>query len=453
MLCNVIERAAVWILKGFSHRHDSGILKVTLNTKDTTFSASILSTRLGAGVLQLALAIGLVVAVVCSSMIILAYYGRLIERRQMIQAILRDNAWSGIQYAMDIRESLPYYQERTYDLFDEGTDSVSLVRVPWGLFDILGASTSRGQFSVSRYALVGVLPDTLTQAAIYLPGSQGELSLAGTTVIVGNVYVPEGKVRMGFLAGKDFSGDKLVNGKRFKSAGVMPAFDSLSLSHLLATVEPTNYNSKIRLLEDLAQREFSFDAPNINLFRTDGVLEIRDSLSGNLIIHSSQKVIVHPSAFLRDVIVLADEIDILDGFKGSAQFVASSSIDIGKDCRLYYPSAVSLVKARTDSLIVIGDSSLVEGIVAIPGFDQTLASRGRLHLKSGASVLGYIYCNATAVIDGTIRGHITTARFEARSSDNYLLDAVIRADRRPDYLPAPHSWSTSRKSTLVKWLR
>ncbi|AYB29189.1 polymer-forming cytoskeletal protein [Chryseolinea soli] len=407
------------------------------------------SLRLPGGVLQLSIGIALVISILCSSIILLAYYTRLTTKRSELLSILRDNTVSGIQYGMAHREDMPFHTIQNVDLFGEGIDSVRIVRRPWGVFEYLGVDAHRGRFHDMTFALIGALPDTLGKAAIFLPGDNGQLSLAGKTRIEGNVYLPGKGLAMGFLDGKWYEGKQLIKeGKILKSGKLMPELDTAALKDFAGVAEWTGH----RTLPDLRRKHYPFHMDSVFVFQYAGELVIDDSLSGNVVVKSDQRIIIRSTARIENAIFMAPEIRVDDEFIGSLQLMATRLIVVGKKCKLNYPSSLSLVGHKRDSLISVGDSSKVEGIVVLPGLDRTTSSAGKLRIHKTAVVTGFVYVNGNTNLEGALWGHITTARFETQENTNYLLNASILATKRHPALPASFLWGDSKTLTIAKWL-
>src|ERR1041385_1971214 len=98
------------------------------HARKTTFLRYLLNKRTSAGALQLTVGISVVIAALCSMMILLGYYARISSLQSDIKSALADNAVSGINYLMANRTQVDFNEKTSIDLFNEGIDSVSLVR-------------------------------------------------------------------------------------------------------------------------------------------------------------------------------------------------------------------------------------------------------------------------------------------------------------------------------------
>jgi hypothetical protein len=416
----------------------------------------LLNQRAEAGVLQLTLGIGIVISVISASMIILVYYSQMIFLQQNIDDRLRNNAASGIQYGMAMREKLKFNHEFTVDLFGEGIDTVTVIRKPWGIFEIIVSRARHFRHFSTRAAIISPLPDTLGSAAVYAAENQAPIYMAGYAAIKGPAYVPERKLTPGYISGHDFKGSKLNNKILKVSRKGMILIDTTLLHEVKAVYEQKQGAYYLQ------QREPFADPPELTIYDSltqyifsESNITLTESLNARVIIHSEEKIRVTANAKLSGVILIARDIDIDNEFEGDFQAFASRSITVGHDCQLRYPSALVLLNG-SDSLIVIKHHSLVEGYVVIPGYDQTIASRGMFKLEKTATLHGMAYVNGGADIQGNLNGHITTKLFVATlgtgKHNAHILDGQINSELRSPYLPGNFLWGSSKKLTVAKWL-
>jgi hypothetical protein len=428
-----------------------------MDVSDTlkSFFFNLFKARVRGGVLQLTLGIGLIVAVISSSMILMAYYARLTILQSEIKNSLRDNAESGIQYMIAKRET-PFYQPETFDLFEDGIDSVQVIRKPWGLYELVVCRALRGANGYSKSALVTSMFSNETESALYIPENNSSIYLVGDTRITGTVFVPERKFTTGYVNGRNYEGGKLLYGEYKKSDYQMPELDT-TLFTFVKQLAMGNQYERVKVIERLPSNGiFSFAGNDINYFFSEQPIELSDSIQGNIVIHSSSKVVVNSNATLSDVIVMAPEIEIQKGFIGSAQFFATKLITVEDEVSLTYPSSLSLIGQSSDSLISIGKDARVEGIVLIQGFDRDHESSGVFKIEKGGVFHGVAYINGSADIQGAIWGHLTAKRVQASVGttvySNHLLDAEISYPKKSPFMPASLLWGSSKEIAIARWI-
>lgn len=417
----------------------------------------LLRQKVNAGILQLTLGIAVIIALLCAAMILLAYYSRLSFLQQNIDLTLRDNTLSGIQYVMAHRQSLPFNEPGQRDLFGEGTDTVTIMRKPWGIFEIAVAQAQRGRHHASRTAILGAVPDSIGKSAFYTPDNNAPVYLAGHAKLVGTVYASERKFSSGYVDGKGYSRPRFVDGTIRKSAPAMPLPDTTLLHEIrkLQHQRPGAY--KLKISDRLpAGSAIPFDTPETPYFYSQQVIDLDDSVQGQVIVHSAFRIRVTAHAVLNGVILIAPDIDIDNGFHGTVQCFAERTITVGAESELRYPSALVLLGGERDSTIVVKRDARVSGVVIIPGYDQTIGSGGVFRVEEKAFFHGMAYINGATDIQGTVWGHIMTRTTQARVKEsvygNTILDGEVNGRNRSDYMPATLLWGNTNQRVITQWL-
>jgi hypothetical protein len=414
--------------------------------------------KVRSGVLQLTLGISLVISILCASIILLVYYSKLSFLDKDIQNRLQDNANSGIQYIMATRSEIQFNQQEILDLFSDGNDSVEVYRQPWGLFELCTSRSFQASHVYLKSAMITALPSDIGQAAIYSPDNNAPLYLVGNTIIKGTVYASDRKFSTGYIDGKGFNRPNLMEGDAKKSEPLLPELDTMLLHQvkliLLHQESAYRLNSIDRIPTDTL---ISFENSKANYYYSNQSIELDDSISGNIIIHSGIKVRITAEASLLDVLIIAPDIDIDKGFKGSVQCFATRSIIVGAESKLQYPSSLVLIGDEQDSTIVINHDAVVEGIAVIKGHDQTIGSKGVLKMEKGSILHGMAYINGAADIQGSIWGHITSRTFQAKVAGavygNHLLNGEIDGTKRSKYMPGNLLWANTKQFVIAKWIQ
>jgi|GEM_PF-1533776 len=413
--------------------------------------------RIKSGILQLSLGIALLISILCASLIGLAYYTRLSFIDKQVGLQLDHRVESGIQYTLAQRLFIPLNETRSIDLFAEGTDSVTVSRKPWGIFELLTSEAHQGRHHAVRAALLAAAPDTLGKAALYMPDNNAPVYLAGDTHIEGTVYASARKFSTGYVDGKGYNRPRFVDGEIRKSEALMPLLDT-TLLHAIRVFfkgSPTGYT--IDPLPDLpSNRAFPFTGKTTPYYFSNQSIDLSDSLAGNLIIQSAIKIRVTAEARLRDIILIAPNIDIDKGFTGNIQCFAERTLTVGAESYLKYPSALVLLGGERDSTIVIQHDARVQGVVVIPGHDRTLASRGVFKIEKKALFHGSAYVNGASDIQGSLWGQLVTRTTQVRIGEtvygNHLLDATISSVKRSPYMPASPLWNHTKTPVIAQWI-
>jgi hypothetical protein len=398
-----------------------------------------------------------VIALLCAAMILLAYYSRLSFLQQHIDLTLRDNALSGIQYVMAHRQALPFNEAKERDLFGEGTDTVTVLRKPWGVFEIAVAQAQRGRHRASRTAILGAVPDSVGNSAFYTPDNGAPVYLAGKAKLVGTVYASDRKFSSGYVDGKGYSRSRFVDGTVRKSKPVMLLPDTTLLHEIRKLLRQQSGVYRLKISDRLpAGNAVPYDTPETPYYYSQQVIDLDDSVQGQVILHSAFRIRVTAHAVLNGVILIAPDIDIDKGFRGTVQCFAERTITVGPESELRYPSALVLLGGERDSTIVVQRDARVSGVVVIPGYDQTIGSRGVFRVEEKAFFHGMAYVNGATDIQGTVWGHIMTRTTQARVKEsvygNTILDGEINGRNRSPYMPATLLWGNTKQPVITQWL-
>lgn len=386
----------------------------------------------------------------------LAYYTKLHFLDHEIGLKLRTNALSGINYLMVLdRNVSPFNEAQQIDLFGDGTDSVTLTRKPWGIFELAVSNATQGKRKFSRAAMLAYKMNEQGESALYIPDNNAPVYLAGNTLLKGTVYASSRKFSSGYVDGKEYKRDRFVYGDIKKSETAIPDLDTVLLREIKDVLE-LRKNSYALVSADRLPANVSFSESGTQYYRTNQSIDLEDSIRGNLIIQSAIKIRVTAHARLSDIILIAPDIDIDKGFEGNIQCFAERSITVGAESFLRYPSALVLIGGEKDSTIVIGRDATVQGYVVIQGYDKTIGSRGTFKVEDKGVLQGMAYINGSSDIQGALRGHLTTrstqAKLQSAVYGNHIFNGEINALKRSAFLPASGLWGNSKEMVVAKWL-
>jgi hypothetical protein len=425
------------------------------------FSLIILQKWVGAkvraGVLQLTLAIGVIISIMCASMIMLVYYGKMLYLHQSLEDKLRNNAISGIYYGMATRDILPFYAPRELDLYNEEADSIMIVRKPWGLFEVVYSKAFQGAHSQTKTAIIAPMASEEGSSVIYTPDYNSAIYLVGDARIEGTVYASERKFSTGFINGVDFKGKRLLHGDAKVSKSEILSLDTTLVDRIKSFTKHASGDHTVNTLDRYpVQGIYSFEPPFANHYYSPQSIDLADSLAGNIIIESGIKVRVTPGAKLSDVILIAPAIEIDNEFIGSIQCFATRYIAVGNDCRLRYPSSLTLMGREQDSIIVVGRNTIVEGVVMIPGYDKMIGSKGVLKIRKKGLLHGSAYVNGQTDVQGSLWGHLMTRSFVAYDGEtpyiNHILNGDFSSVKRSPFMPGCFLWGSTNECVVAKWI-
>jgi hypothetical protein len=387
----------------------------------------------------------------------MAYYYKVQIQKDHLRERLVLNAQSGIQSLLASKLTLD--SAMTTDLYGNGKDSVFIRTTCWGLFEVGYVRAFSHRDSVSRTIMLGTVADSIWSAALYLVDQGRPVTLAGSTLLKGTVYLPEAGPKRGWIEGSNFANEKLVQGQVKKSSNQLPPLDKAFLKQLLRQVDPhpkgTYLTEKEMQVDSIVA---PFDRPSLRIHSKGRPLEIGNiTLKGNIIISSDTLILVSSSAKLHHVLLSAPVIKFKEGFTGNLQAFATDSIVAGEDCHFTYPSSLSLLEIDSSEnrpKILLAKKCTLEGValVYVTFIDRSLAT---FFINKGAEVEGQIYADGQTSLEGGVYGTLVCNKLllirPSGIYENHLLDCSIdRTKLSPHFLGSP--LFTNTKKGIVSWL-
>lgn len=418
------------------------------------------------GALQFTVFISVVIALILAGVILLAYTHRFfIEQSKAIV----DN----IQLADSGIESLKTQQAISADTISlvlPGLREQQLLQTNlshWGIFEKAFVKSTHRSKRFLKCALMGTGVKIIDRPALYLTESFNPLAVVGNTKIKGNAILPLQGVRPGNISGNSYYGTQLIYGSIHKSDTLLPKLKydyKPQLKYYLNEYEPQNISDFIPL-DQRSQITNSFKASSKGYFSKVPLVLENISIHGNIVIRSSESITIRKTAILRDIILSAPIIIIEDGVSGNFQAIADTTIKIGKDCSLSYPSALIMVEKNNRSEVLLNEfenkifvdtGSVIRGSICY--FDTKKEERDfkvNIFIGTGSLVKGEIYCEGNLELKGSsVVGTVYTKNFVANESGstfvNHLYNASINSEELPESFGGILFENQSK--SVMKWL-
>lgn len=394
---------------------------------------------LDARALMYAILVSLLIALVSAALVQLSYFMNLQQTDQFDRGRLIRNVKSGIALLRATEEEI---ELREVDLYQNGKDIVNISRQNWGLFSI-GTSTAyikktTGIDTLSKTIILGDSESKFLEYGLYLTDQIRPLSLVGKTEIQGKVFLPEAGIKRGNIGGETFIGDKMIRGEKVKSETYLPSLDWGEIEKKANELWAVSEEGGVPY-DNLNQ---SFEDETIIFFGKN--ITIRDlSLKGNIIIKASEKITVESSSQLEDVILVAPEVIIKNGFQGSFQAYAKDKIEISEYSYLEYPTVLFLSKNanRKDKTFIKVDSN-----VRLEGLILAYEKKYRKHpthvsIGENSTIVGEVFVKGSVDLRGEVRGSLSCKEFQVKTSssvyNNFLLDGKILRNELHDKFVSP----------------
>lgn len=404
-----------------------------------------------ASAIYLVLIISLIIAVLCSSLILYTYYTNfhLLQLDHQRKAVR--NASSGANYLLMTSHK---FQEgkQIIDLYGDGVDSVELEKKQWGAFELGVVKARAGKAKADKMFLSG---GKSNEPALYLTDHTYPLTVSGSTLLKGDCYLPRAGVERGNLHGQHFTGKKYVDGQTLVSTYSLPELDAEKITVIKRLFHPEqNEYVTADLFENNIHRSF---ADTTVLLYSRSPIVLSGSYKGNVLVVSEQSIEVSSAAILEDVVLLAPAIHLHDNFSGSGQFFAQDSLVIGKNCMLSYPSVAGLIAVKRDKVtpvLRLEENTRFFGEI-FSSIEKDLLVQPLIKLVPGVLVHGGVYSNGYLELRGKVEGSVFTNKFIIYSSsvhENHLLNAVIDITARMEEYVGSGLREKTDKSSIVKWL-
>lgn len=421
--------------------------------------------RFKAGAMLYAISIAILLSLLSSSLIGYSYFGNLYFSYYTEMNQTQLNAQSGLNILLSGSNEVALNSEKEIDLFGGGTDSVTLKRSAWGIFETATVLAHSKHSSTRLNALIGEGIDTTEKRSLYLTDLDRPLAVCGNTLIKGTAYLPKSGIKNAYIEGKSFSGMKYVDGVTKSSSKTIPKFNdklTKSLVELLSkniAEGDSIYNLTNNELPDSLKNSFT----KHTIYVTSTVtLEITDQhFSGNICFISDKGIEIGANAILKDVILIAPGIEIEEGFEGALQAFASDSIIINEKVKLNYPSALGVIhtnRSKANVFITIKEDSQISGSVFAFQDPESSNVTNQVHIAidKGAIIRGTVYSSVSADLKGIIYGSLTCAKIILNTPssvyENHLLDATIDATKLSKYYAGMISDSQKGGKKIAKWL-
>lgn len=384
--------------------------------------------KVKAQALYFVVTISIVIAILLSSFILNSSVYAEVSDQLDIERKLIWNSKSALNYGLS-KEVLPFHEK--LDLFGSETDSVEISSIPFGLFHFLKTTVFHGKQSLTANYVVGKQSLATNNTCIYLSESRNSLGVCGATKIIGDVYVPKRGIERSYIEGKSYQNKELYSGKKYSSSKEIP---KLLKSTQLAIEEV--------YLQPDSSKPFPTDSNRIECFeKTEYLLNeptaIDQLVRGPVIIRSNETITIQKEANLLNTIIVAPDVVVEDGFKGTLQIFATHTIVLGDDVTLEFPSNLIVKSLKTNfnaTGITIGEHCNIAGNLAYIQPGSSLKIKGLISIGKESVIKGEVYSNRrTELKNCTIYGEVYTNSFYLKTHsstyNNQLLDVEINKSK------------------------
>lgn len=322
-------------------------------------------------------------------------------------------------------------QKEEIELFDKGIVSHGKL-FNWGCYQVLQTQSSIKKDTISSSVLIGN-KSSKKGKALYLMDTNKPLHMVGKAKITGDVFLPEGGIKIGYIGKQAFKDYKFLEGKKHTSNTVLP-----KLKSVFSNLEETN----ILNIEELKRDSIlynNFLKPQKKILITGQNQLYERKINGKILIESKDSLFIRNNNQLEDIIIKSPKVVFESGFRGAVQVIATEKIHLQKNVILEYPSSI-VVQGSNDQEkeIIINSGSKVIGAVILDS-NSTSKTNQIITISKNAIVIGEVYSNDNIQLQGKVIGTVYASNFylktEAASYNNYILDGTIdRKELHEDFI-------------------
>ena len=416
---------------------------------------SFLKIKFKSGALQFAIFTSAIIALLLLGLILYLHSYKILEQKTYltIESIKEVNN-SFVKVAQSKTTSLD-----TTTILENDFKSTKHISDFWGVFQKTKVISKVKNKEFEKIALLGGKHNKKERVSLYLKNTFKPLVVVGNTVIKGKVKLSNQGVRAGNIAGNSYYGNQLIYGSVGVSAETLPRLNADLLKYLKDLDRSGNSLVNENYFELKETNINSFFEPTKWLYE-NGIIDIKDGFIGNYIIKSDTLVRITKHANLKDVLILAPNVIIEDGVKGTFQVIATNNIHVGKNVKLDYPSCVLVVNKNIviekENRLFIDENSTVKGVVGFLNKENVLRDNflTQVHISKSSLVYGEVYCEGNLELQGKVIGTVFSNQFVVNAAGtifiNHLLDARINSIGFSDFYGG--ILLNNQSKSIVKWL-
>jgi hypothetical protein len=399
--------------------------------------STTLKTKLRGSALQMSIFVIVVVALLLMSFVLYIFTFNKFKQQSKNFNNTITAAEQGIDKYLKLENINPINNFGTTYLNENGIAN-TISTEAWGALKLIKSTAGIKNYKFEKVALLGSTLIEDTYPALYLLDARNALVVVGNTKIEGAAYVSESGVKSGSINGVSYYNTQYIFGDIRLS-------DKNNLNQIVNFNDLNQFiNSSNNLQSTNASLKPKDSVVNSFLnstlkYQSNQLIVLSDvSLTGNIIISSSVKITVLPTARLTDVILMAPEVDITNNFTGSFQVIAENNISIGKNCTLNYPSVLAVVPSNnnstavvkenglTNNMINIGERSVINGVLIYQSnlpLNKTYP-KPNIWLQKNAVLNGQIFNSQYTEVEGIVNGSVYTKNFLSRNRGSTFINHI-----------------------------
>ncbi|WP_228235558.1 hypothetical protein [Allomuricauda sp. M10] len=413
--------------------------------------------KIKAGALQFILFIGAIIAVLLMAFVMISHSHTLFNKKTDITIAVIQATDKGMDGSFD----QPFEVGKTRELPEHDPLGIetNVQKDYWGLLEKREVTSKKGKLKFTKIGLVGLREEN--RYALYLEDNNRPMVIAGDAKISGDAFLPERGIKMGNIQGFGYTKPQLVYGRRQQSSSRLPELNQEVVRQLGQLTGLTKGNTISFNKGEIIKNSFQEETQIIQ----GAVIELENiSLVGNIMVWASHEITVQPTANLRDVVLIAPQINIVVGTKGNFQALASNQIKVGRNCSLDYPSVLAVEKKgkfeksankQQEPSLIMEQGSSLSGIVLYWEENDSEGYGANIQIQENANVNGEVYCQGSLELKGNVYGSVTTKSFTALEKGNVYQNHLFGGNIDASLLPLAYGglvFKDKPANQVMKWL-
>ena len=299
-----------------------------------------------------------------------------------------------------------------YVLYDSLPKSrIHLTVYPWGLYDAVRVVTDDSVVSVCR--IYGAEPEE--GQTLYYPGRRAPLSVAGNTLLRGNLFLPENGVMYARVGSDYYCGPDILPSRIRRAATVLPRPDSSAVCRVETLFARAGETGAV-LPPDSLRCSFLHD--------TTAVLRVGDAelhgytLRGNILLLADE-LRIDSLCRLENVLICARKITVGRGARIAAQLFARETVVVEPGVVMEYPSGL-----YAGEYAELGEGATLDGYVIVRDTARRTWVTANYRQSRTARLRGMLYVDGVAQVQGVLCGRALLRRAVYFSPEGYYEDMV-----------------------------
>lgn len=422
--------------------------------------------KLKAGALQLTLFIVVVIALLLSAFILLVHTHKKFQTQTNFVIETARNTDKGLDYVFQNR--VPLNDTLQIQLTEEPNRTVKIYRDYWGVIERVTSVSQTKNKRFTKTALVGAKQNENNRTTLYVQDNNKPLVVVGNTKIEGVAYIPKQGVKSGTISGQSYYGSQLIYGQT-RTSRTLPKVAPEIISQIKSLENQISEIPQSQFMDFEHGKSYknSFNNPMQVMFSNNDINLNSIHLTGHILIQSKTRIVVEATSVLKDVVLIAPEIEIKSNVKGYFQAIASKNIRVASNVQLEYPSALVLNEKQLGyqqgttnnnhletPFIYIEENAVIKGLVLFLGEEKINNYKAQIELKENATLYGELYCNQNTELQGTVYGTVFTNNLIANQSGSVYQNHIYHGNIIINKLPEEYvglSFNGSKKE-ILKWL-